>query len=153
MRWAGVLARALLAGAAAAAPQRAGAACAALAVDETQALLEGGAVWQAFAVLGRAEWEVSNATLVALRGDELEQLRLRGVVFAAELAARYRDAVLFVPLALDSLVGEVSRTLFADLSAREKMLCLLNSVVLEERNTFYYTVGKTTSVHVFFRLS
>ncbi len=150
MRWAGVLTRALLAGAAAAAPQRAGAACAALAVNETQALLEGGAVFQAFAVLGRAEWELSSATLVALRGDDLKQLRMRGVAYASELAARYRDAVLVVPLALDSLVGEVSRTLFAELSARERMLCLLSSVVLEERNTFYKaTIGKATSLHVF----
>jgi hypothetical protein len=89
-----------------------------------------------------------------LRGDDLEQLRKRGVAYASELTARYRDAVLVVPLALDSLVGEVSRTLFADLSARERMLCLLNSVVLEERNTFFRaTFGKATSVHVFFRLS
>jgi hypothetical protein len=77
MRWAGVLARALLSGAAAAAPQRAGAACAALAVNETQALLEGGAVFQAFAVLGRAEWELSSATLVALRVEWLMTTKSR----------------------------------------------------------------------------
>jgi hypothetical protein len=79
MRWAEGLARALLACAVAAAPQRACAACVALAVNETQALLDGGAVFQKFAVLGRAEWELTNTTLVALRREDLEQLRVRGV--------------------------------------------------------------------------
>ena len=148
MRWAGVLARAVLACAAAAAPQRACAACAALAVNETQALLNNGAVFQKFSSLGRAEWELTNTTLVVLRREDLEQLRMRGNAYTLELAARFRDAVLVAPLALDLYISDVSKSLFANVASRERMLCSLSSVVLEERHTF---MSATFGMSVFFR--
>ncbi len=100
-------------------------------------------MFQKFASLGRAEWELANTTLVALRREDLEQLRVRGVAYTRELAARFRDAVLVVPLALDSLISEVSKSLFTNVASRERMLCSLSSVVLEERHTFMLATFST----------
>jgi hypothetical protein len=137
MRW---LWAALLAGCLVVAPEGALAACAA---QEVQGLLDGGAVFPKFAVLGRAEWELSNATLVMLRVVDLEELRAQGIGYVAELAARYSGAVLVVPSSLSPTVDDVSKSVLAGVSTRERLLCSLSSTVLEEGNTFFdATVGE-----------
>ncbi len=94
--------------------------------------LGGGAdVFQNFAVLGSAEWELRDARLVALEPGDAEEVRARGVAYARELSSKYRGAVLVMAPQLEIVLNDGGTV-----SASER-LCAISPTVLMLRETWF----------------
>ncbi len=98
-----------------------------------RALGDGRDVFQSFKVIGSAEWEVRNQTLVPLRVDDTMELIESDGSRAAAVAAKYQGAVLFVSRAVSLMIPN---------NDYPRLLCASSrTVVIAVENFYSATVG------------
>jgi hypothetical protein len=103
-----------------------------------RALEDGHGVFQTYKVIGSAEWEVQNATLMELRTEDAIDLlashRISGP--ASSVADKSRGVVLFVPQA-------VSKAVILTLGIRStEQWCTLSPLLFAYENWYLATTGE-----------
>jgi hypothetical protein len=97
-----------------------------------QALESGRHVWQAYKVIGSAEWEVRNQTMVALRvADAMEVIESDGSR-APAVADKYRGAVVYISRAVSEMIP---------IDNYQMLLCAISPTVVIANSFYGATVG------------
>jgi hypothetical protein len=100
--------------------------------------LSGGmSVWQAYKMLYPAEWELADATVVALSEEDAEHVRVRGTGYAAELAGKYRGAVVVATKQVQEILNDGGGE-----NVNERLCAISPAVLVVRENWFWGTYGR-----------
>jgi hypothetical protein len=94
-------------------------------------------VWQGFKMMGPAEWELSDTTVVALSEEDAEQVRVLGTGYAAgELAEKYRGTVLVATSRVQEILFDCGGC-----NVNERLCAISPAVLVVRENWFFGTYG------------